>query len=415
MFDELFGARDDQAWLRAMVDAEKALAVALAKAGVIPASAAAEISQCPASFDSAELGRAAVGPGNPVVGLVQAMRSRVSAEAGLYVHFGATSQDIMDTAAMLLARDAVGSMLADVDATAAACARLADSHRRTIMIARTLMQHALPTTFGLKCAGWLVALDEAASSLRRLRFSAQLGGAIGTLSVFGNTEVPRLFAAELGLSEPLLPWHTNRTRVGELAGALGVLAGVLGKIALDVTLLAQTEVGEVAEASGGGSSTMPHKQNPVRSVLITAGVKQIPGLVSTILAAMPQEHERAAGAWHAEWETLNSMFSILSTACSRTRDLLTGLRVDAQRMRTNVDMTGGLVMAEAVVTALAPSIGRAAAAGVVKDIASSGRPFREALLKDPRVGLSEADIDKALDPAEYLGSADEFIDRALQR
>ncbi|MFC0108531.1 3-carboxy-cis,cis-muconate cycloisomerase [Kibdelosporangium aridum] len=415
MFDELFGARDDQAWLRAMVDAEKALATALAKAGVIPASAATEISQCPAEFDPAEIGRQAVGPGNPVVPLVQAMRGRVSDEASRYVHFGATSQDIMDTAVMLVAKNAVAGMVADVDAAADACARLADEHRHTIMIARTLMQHALPTTFGLKCAGWLVALDEAASNLRRVRFAAQLGGAVGTLSVFSNTEVPRLFAAELGLAEPLIPWHTNRTRLGELAGALGVLAGVLGKIALDVTLLAQTEVGEVAESSGGGSSTMPHKQNPVRSVLITAAAKQIPGLVATMLAAMPQEHERAAGAWHAEWETLNSMFSILSTACTRTRDLVAGLRVDRDRMRANVDMTGGLVMAEAVVTALAPAIGRAAAAGIVKEIATSGHPFRAALLKDPRVRLSEEDIDKALDPAGYLGSADEFIDRALRR
>ncbi|CAM3835956.1 3-carboxy-cis,cis-muconate cycloisomerase [Kibdelosporangium persicum] len=415
MFAALFGSRDDQAWLTAMVDAEKALATALARTGVIPERAASEIARVPADFDLAELGRQAVSAGNPVVPLVRRIRERVSAETARFVHFGATSQDIMDTAAMMVARNAVSAMLADVDAAADACAELADEHRRTVMIARTLMQHALPTTFGLKCAGWLVALDEAAANLRRLRFTAQLGGAVGTLAVFADTDVPRLYAEELGLAEPVIPWHTDRTRMGELAGALGVLAGVLGKIAVDVTLLAQTEVGEVAESSGGGSSTMPHKQNPVRSVLITAAARQIPGLVATMFAAMPQEHERAAGAWHAEWETLNSLFSILGTACTRTRELVTGLRVDRDRMRANVDMTGGLVMAEAVVTALAPAMGRAAASEAVTEIAKSGRPFRQALIDDPRIDLSEEDIDKALDPAGYLGCANEFIDRALRR
>ncbi|ONI70769.1 3-carboxy-cis,cis-muconate cycloisomerase [Actinosynnema sp. ALI-1.44] len=415
MFEALFGTTSAQAWLTALVDAEKALATALAEAGVIPGQAASEIAAVPADFDTAELGRQAVSVGNPVVPLVRRLRERVSADAGRYVHLGATSQDIMDTAAMLVAKNAVDGMLVDLSAAADACASLAREHRDTVMIARTLMQHALPTTFGLKCAGWLVSLDEAAENLRRLRFSAQLGGAVGTLSVFSDTAVPRLFAAELGLDEPVIPWHTNRTRMGELAGAFGVLAGVLGKIALDVTLLAQTEVGEVAESSGGGSSTMPHKQNPVRSVLITAAAKRIPGLVATMLAAMPQEHERAAGAWHAEWETLNSLCGTLSTACARTRDLITGLRVDRDRMRANVDMTGGLVMAEAVVTALAPSMGRATASEVVTELATSGRPFRAALLADPRISLSEEDIDRALDPAGYLGSANEWTDRALRR
>lgn len=415
MFGPLFGKTDDRAWLTAMVDAEKALAVALAGAGVIPAEAAAELGRVPADFDPAELGEQAVAAGNPVVPLVRALRARVSAETARYVHFGATSQDIMDTAAMLVAKNAVTAMLADVDTAAAACAELADEHRGTVMIARTLAQHALPTTFGLKCAGWLVALDEAAANLRRSRFTAQLGGAVGTLSVFADTGVVRSYAAELGLAEPLLPWHTDRTRFGELAGAFGVLGGVLGKIAIDVALLAQTEVGELAEASGGGSSTMPHKQNPVRSVLITAAAKRIPGLVATMLAAMPQEHERAAGAWHAEWETLSSLCGLLRTASARASDLLTGLRVDRERMRANVDMTGGLVMAEAVVTALAPAMGRARASEVVTELATSGQPFRAALMADPRISLSEEDIETVLDPAAYLGSADEFIDRALRR
>jgi 3-carboxy-cis,cis-muconate cycloisomerase len=418
VFEALSGPPiSDHKWLTALLDAEKALAAALAKAGVIPPEAAAEIARhCdPEGFDAAEMGRLAVRSGNPVVPLARQLTAQVPGDAARYVHFGATSQDIMDTAVVLVAKNTVASVLADVDAAADACARLAGEHRDTVMIGRTLMQHALPTTFGLKCAGWLVALDEAAANLRAVRLEAQLGGAVGTLSVFGDADVPALFAAELGLAEPRIPWHTNRTRLAELAAALGVLAGVFGKIALDVTLLAQTEVAEVAESSGGGSSTMPHKQNPVRSVLITAAVKRVPGLVSTMLAAMPQEHERAAGGWHAEWETLGSLLSLLGGAAARLKDLLRGLRVDRERMRANIDMTGGLVMAEAVVTRLAPLIGRVEAGDLVAEIAGSGQPFRAALLADPRITLSEEDIDGALDPAGYLGAAAEFVDRALRR
>jgi 3-carboxy-cis,cis-muconate cycloisomerase len=418
MFEALSGARiSDRAWLSALLQAEQALATALAEAGLIPASAAEQIARhCDADgFDAAEIGRLAVKSGNPVVPLVRLLTEKAGGEAARFVHFGATSQDIMDTAASLVAKDAVATILADVDAAADTCARLADEHRGTVMTGRTLMQHALPTTFGMKAAGWLVALDEAAANLRRVELEAQLGGAVGTLAVFRDASVPALFAAELGLAEPRIPWHTDRTRFAELAAALGVLAGVFGKIALDVTLLAQTEVGEVAESSGGGSSTMPHKQNPVRSILITAAVRRAPGLVSTMLAAMPQEHERAAGNWHAEWETLSSLCSLLIGSAARLNDLLSGLRVDKQRMRANIDLTGGLVMAEAVVTALGPSIGRAEAGDVVSELTKSGKPFRQALVDDPRVTLSEEDIDRALDPAGYLGVADEFVNRALRR
>jgi 3-carboxy-cis,cis-muconate cycloisomerase len=418
VFEALSGPPiSDHAWLTALLSAEKALAAALAEAGLIPSEAATEIARhCdPAGFDPAEIGQLAVKSGNPVVPLVRQLTAKVPGDAARYVHFGATSQDIMDTAVSLVAKDAVASVLADVDAAANACARLADEHRDTVMIGRTLMQHALPITFGLKCAGWLAALDEAAANLRAIRLEAQLGGAVGTLSVFGDATVPALFAAELGLAEPRIPWHTNRTKLAELASALGVLAGVFGKIALDVTLLAQTEVGEVSESSGGGSSTMPHKQNPVRAILITAAVKRIPGLVSTMLAAMPQEHERAAGGWHAEWETLGSLLSLLGGAAARLHDLLSGLRVDRERMRANIDLTGGVVMAEAVVTRLAPLMGRIQAGDLVAEIVGSGQQFRAALLADPRVKLSEEDIDAVLDPSGYTGSAAVFIDRALRR
>jgi 3-carboxy-cis,cis-muconate cycloisomerase len=413
VFDELFGKLDDRAWLTAMLDAERALAAAQAQAGVIPVEAAAEIAwHCHAdAFDPAEIGRQAVEAGNPVVPLVKQLRSRAP-EAARYVHFGATSQDIMDTAAMLVADRMRRPLLADAEAAADACARLADEHRETVMIGRTLMQHALPITFGLKAAGWLVMLDKASTNLRKVELPAQLGGAVGTLAMFNDVRVPELFAAELGLKAPKIPWHTDRTTMAELACALGVLAGVLGKIALDVTLMAQTEVAEVAEASGGGSSTMPHKQNPVRSILITAAVRQVPGLVSTVLAAMPQEHERAAGNWHAEWETLSSLLGLVAQAAARARDLLSGLRVDRDRMRANVDITGGLVMAEAVVA----RIGQAdVIAEICRAAVKSGRSLRDCLIADPRIELSEEDIDTSLDPAGYLGAANAFIDRALVR
>jgi 3-carboxy-cis,cis-muconate cycloisomerase len=397
-----------------MLDAERALASALAQAGIIPVPAAEAIArECgPEGFDLLEIGRQSVSAGNPVVPLVKHLRAKVPVDVARYVHLGATSQDIMDTAMSLISSRALEPLLADVEATAQSCARLADEHRDTVMAGRTLMQHAVPTVFGLKCAGWLVALDEAAASLRRVELPAQLGGAVGTLAVFNNANVPALFAASLGLAAPVIPWHTNRTSVASLATALGVLAGVLGKIALDITLLAQTEVAEVAEATGGGSSTMPHKQNPTCAVLITAAVRQVPGLVSTILAAMPQEHERAAGNWHAEWEPVTTLLRLVGSASARANSLLNGLRVDKERMRANLDLTHGLVMAEAVVAKVGqPDLVAALCDQAVK----SGRPLREYLVDDPRIGLSEQEVDALLDPASYLGAASVWIDRVLDR
>ncbi|HEU4425033.1 MAG TPA: lyase family protein, partial [Pilimelia sp.] len=301
---------------------------------------------------------------------------------------------------------------------------LAETHRHTVMAGRTLTQQALPITFGLKCAGWLVAVHEATdrlAELRRTRLAVQFGGAAGTLAALGDagTGIAGRLAEELDLAEPALPWHTNRTRVAELAGALGTTAGVLGKLALDVLLLAQTEVAEVAEATGGGSSAMPHKQNPVRAVLVTAATRRVPGLVATLLAGMAQEHERAAGAWHAEWPTLTDLLHLVGGAAAHGRDLLAGLRVDAARMRHNLDATAGLPLAEHVAARLAPALGRTAAQDLVaracRDAVAAGRPLRDALLADPvvRDQLGPADIDAALDPAGYLGSAQAFVDRAL--
>jgi 3-carboxy-cis,cis-muconate cycloisomerase len=333
----------------------------------------------------------------------------------------------MDTAASLVACRALVPVLDDLHAAAGECAGLAGRHRATVMAGRTLGQQALPITFGLKAAGWLVALDEATAALARIRgerLAAQLGGAAGTLASLGpdGVEVARWYAAELGLAEPVLAWHTNRVRVAELAGALGVAAGVLGKLALDVTLLAQTEVAEVTEpATGGrgGSSTLPHKRNPVGAVLVTAAARRVPGLVATLLGAMAQEHERATGAWHAEWEPLAELLRLVGGAAARTRELLAGLEVHPDRMRAGLEVTGGQLLAEPVAAALAGALGRIPAQDLVRRLsrqaAGTGRPLGEVLAEDPTVRshLEEADIDRLLDPEGYLGSAGQFIDRAL--
>jgi 3-carboxy-cis,cis-muconate cycloisomerase len=423
----------DRALLRAMLDAERALALASARAGVVPKQAAAAIAAVcqTARFDPDDLGRRALAAGNPVVPLVGDLTDAVAGQAGPeaagWVHHGATSQDIIDTAWSLVAFRALGPVLEDLDGAAAAAAALADTHRGTVMAGRTLGQHALPITFGLKAAGWLVALGEAAAGLtrvRRERLAAQLGGAVGTLAAFGpaGTEVAAGYAAELGLAEPVLAWHTNRARVGELAGALGVAAGVLGRIALEVTLLAQTELGEVSEPAGGGrggSSTLPHKHNPVTAVLVVAGTRRVPGLVATLLGSMAQEQERAAGAWHAEWEPLAELLALAGGAAARTRELLAGLQVHPDRMRANLAVTGGRLMAERVAVELAGPLGRADAQALVRRLsraaADGGRPLRAVLADDPTVAahLDAADLDRLLDPDGYLGSAEQLIDRAL--
>ena len=309
MFERIFvpaefrDAVSDRAWLQALLDAEAALAKAEGAAGVIPSEAAAAIAKaCLADrFDPAVLadhGRAA---GNPVEPLVRALTDAVGDEAGRYVHWGATSQDILDTAAMLVARNVLELLHESLDAVAAECARLADAHRSTVLAGRTLLRQAVPTTFGLKAAGWLVALLEARewlAGIRRDRLAVQLGGAAGTLASLNDQglEVQRRFAEELGLQQPLVPWQTNRVRVAELGSALAVAAGALAKIGLDVALLGQTEVGEARPTGGGVSSTMPQKQNPVGSALAIACARQVTAHASTLIAALPQEHERASEA-----------------------------------------------------------------------------------------------------------------------
>ncbi len=424
--DEIREAVGGRAWLQAMLDAEGALAVAEARAGLIPADAAGAISECCDAdrFDPEEIGREGRAAGNPAAPLVKALTAAVPGDAAGHVHKGATSQDIVDTAAMLVARRALGLILAELDRLAAACARLADDHRETIMPGRTLLQQALPITFGLKAAGWLVAVVEARQRLVGVRESglaAQLGGAAGTLASLDpeGMQVLREFARELDLAEPVVPWHTARLRIAELGNVLALVAGVAHKSALDIILMAQTEVAEVAEPSNGGSSTLPHKRNPVLAVTAAACARRVPPLAQILQAAMAQEHERAAGAWHAEWETLSDALALTGGAIAAVREATEGLEVYPDSMRANLGATDGLLLAENVTTIAAEKIGRQEAHDLVqaaaRRTADSGKPFRDELLDEPQLSdvLSGGEIDAALDPAGYLGSAGAFVDRAL--
>jgi 3-carboxy-cis,cis-muconate cycloisomerase len=419
-FDALFApdairaAVSDDAWLQAMLDFEHALAAAEASAGVIPADAAAAIGEaCTAErFDVAALAAAGRAVGNPAEPLVRALRAEVGGEAAGYAHWGATSQDVMDTAAMLVARRALSLVVAELDGAATACGRLAREHRGTVMAARTLLQQAVPTTFGAKAAGWLVSLVEARRRLveiRDARLAVELGGAAGTLAALGDKglEVLRLLAEELSLAEPVVPWHAGRVRVAELGGALDVAAAVLAKIGVDVALLAQNEIGEVREPSGsGGSSTMPHKRNPVGSALAVACAAQVHGAATVLSGAAVQEHERGLGGWYAEWGPLSQALGLTGGAAATIREVLSGLEVDVERMCANI---GELTAAEHASFLLSQRVGRVQAHELVGEAARS-LSFREGLLA---AGLTPEEADRALDPEQYLGAAETFVDRAL--
>ena len=419
----LRAAVSDGAWLQAMLDAEAALARAEARAGVIPADAAEAIAACcdAGRFDVASLAEGARRLGAPVEPLVRAL-AEAAGDAGRYAHWGATSQDILDTAAMLVARDALELILAELDAVTAACAALAEAYRSTPIAGRTVMQQALPTTFGLEAAGWLVGVLEARSRLvavRDERLAVQLGGGAGTLAALGEQglAVSALFAEELGLAEPALPWHTNRVRVAELGGALDLVAGALSKVALDIVLLSQTEVGEVAESGAGGSSTMPQKRNPTGSVIAIACARRVHAQAGLLTGGLAQEHQRAAGGWQAEWQPLSDALALTGGAAAAVREALEGLEISSERMRANLDATNGLIMAERITFLLAGRIGRIEAQRLVSEAcaraAAAGRPLRAELESDPRIELTREELDAAFDPTGYLGSAEAFVERAL--
>ncbi|MQY29266.1 3-carboxy-cis,cis-muconate cycloisomerase [Nocardia aurantia] len=424
----------DPAWVQAMLDFESALAWAQAAAGLIPAAAAAAIEkQCRAElYDIGELGAQAAGIGNPAGPLVRALTDRVGGEAAGYVHLGATSQDVVDTAAMLVTARALGVLDADLRAVAARLADLAQTHTATVLAGRSLLQQAPPITFGLTAAGWLsgiLAARQRLVTVRTDRLAVQFGGAVGTLAALGDNgiEVSDRLADRLGLAAPLLPWHTERGRIAEVAGALGQTCGAVAKIARDIALLAQTEVAEVSEEGPpgtGGSSTMPHKRNPVAAVLAAGAAGQAPGLVADLLAAAAHEHQRAVGSWHAEWRPYRELLRTTGSAVHSLRVSLDRLRVDPDRMRANLDRTGGLLLAENVaVEVLAASdgaVGRQAAGDAVAAccraaLAGAG-DLAGLLAADDTVGryLSRGRIGELLDPAGYLGSAEAFVTRMLR-
>src|SRR5580692_9299580 len=423
---------DDVACLQHMLDFEAALARAEAATGVIPAGAAGPIaSACKAGrFDLAALAHAATRSGNLAIPLVKALTAEVAKadpDAARYVHWGATSQDVIDTAAMLTLRAGIDVLLTDIGRAIAGFARLAELHRNTAVVARTWLQHALPMPFGLKLAEYAAALHRSRGRLLHLKRHAlalQFGGAAGTLAALGDQglKVAEKLSGILGLPLPEAPWHSHRDRIAEAASVLAILAGTCGKIARDVQLMMQTDVAEAFEPSGegrGGSSTMPHKRNPVAAATALAAATMAPNLAATIFAAQVQDHERSAGPWHAEWPTLPTLLLVTSGALAAIVDIAEGLEVDVARMRANLDATGGLIMAEAVAFALAEKVGKQEAHHLVetasKKAVAEKTGLRAALESDPKITahLDAKRIAQLLEPMAYQGVSQTLIDRLL--
>jgi 3-carboxy-cis,cis-muconate cycloisomerase len=423
---------DDAAYLQHMLDFEAALARAEAATGIIPTTAVGPIEgACKAgSFDLNALAEAATRSGNLAIPLVKALTAnvaKVDAEAARYVHWGATSQDAIDTATMLVLRAGIDATLIDLERAIAGFAKLARQHRETPVVARTWLQHALPMPFGLKLAEYAAALHRSRQRLQRLRretLALQFGGAAGTLAALGDkgwTVATRL-AQELDLPLPDAPWHTHRDRIAEAASVFAILAGTCGKIARDVSLMMQTDVAEAFEPSGegrGGSSTMPHKRNPVAAATALAAATMAPNLAATIFAAQVQDHERSAGPWHAEWPTLPTLLLVTSGALAATVDIAERLEVDAARMRVNLDATAGLIMAEAVAMALAERIGKSEAHHLVeaasKTAVAEKKNLRQILENDPKITahLTADRLAKLFEPMAYQGVSQALIDRLL--
>lgn len=431
----------DRAWLQAMLDAESALARAQARCGTVPASAAGVITAAARAdlLDIRELALAARETANPVVGLVKAFTALVAArspEAAEYVHRGSTSQDVFDTGAMLVTARALRLIVADLRAVTDALGSLAAAHRDTVMAGRTLALHAVPTTFGLKAAGWRQLVLDSVERLERVidgGLPVALGGAAGTLAgylQYAQESEPALvleelgaaFAAETGLTVPTLPWHALRTPVADVAAALGHTAGALGKIAADVLVLTRTEVGEVAEpavAGRGASSAMPHKRNPVLATLIRSASLQVPGLAAVLVQCMPAEDERSAGVWHAEWQPLREALRLTGGAAHTAVELVRGLAVLPERMRANLEATGGQLVSEKVSAHLAPRLGKTAAKDLLTEASllssATGRPLAAVLVELPQLAgvLTRTEAESLLDPSGYTGVAGPLVDRAL--
>jgi 3-carboxy-cis,cis-muconate cycloisomerase len=438
LFDAYFTARDmrevfcDQGRVQAMLDFEAALARAEARAGLIPQTAVASIeAACEAGhYDFAALGEAIATAGNSAIPLVKALGKQIAgndAEAERYVHLGATSQDVMDTGLVLQLRRALELIENDLAQLGESLATQARRYVATPLAGRTWLQHATPVTLGMKIAGWLGAVTRSRQRLGELKprlLVLQFGGASGTLAALGEQAMPiaEALAGELQLTLPDQPWHTQRDRLVEFGAVLGLIAGSLGKLGRDISLLMQTEAGEVFEPSApgkGGSSTMPHKRNPVGAAVLIGAATRVPGLLSTLFSAMPQEHERSLGLWHAEWETLPEICCLVSGSLKQALLVADGLEVDALRMARNLDLTQGLVLAEAVSIVLAQRVGRDTAHHLLeqccKRAVAEQRHLRAVLGDEPQVTaeLSAVELDRLLDPAHYLGQAHTWVERAV--
>lgn len=424
---EMGAVFSDRATLQGMLDFEAALARDEASEGIIPAAAAPAIAAaCRADlYEIAALGAETTLAGNPAIPMVRMLTAKVAETdpgAARWVHWGATSQDAIDTGRLIQIGAALQLIEKRIATLAHLLAGLAHAHRHTVMAGRTLLQHALPVTFGLKAAYWLDALIGHAGALTRLAPAAtlQLGGAAGTLASLGDKGSAlqeRMMGFELAV-----PWHTTRQALIRLGAEMGLLAGTLGKVGRDITLLMQTEVAEVFEpaATGkGGSSTLPHKRNPVQSLAMTAIATRTPGLVATLLAALPQEHERAAGGWHAEWQTLPEVFVLAGASLNHAIAMMGGLEIDARRMRANLDLTNGLILSERIALALGESMPRMEAKALVEAACrramAEGRPLRDVLAGDNRIAglLDGPALSRLFDPATYLGATEATIERIL--
>ena len=429
--DAMRGAVGEMALLQRMLDVEAALARAEAGLGIVPAEAARAITAAARAdrLDLPKLAAATRNTGYPVVGLVKQLGALAGEDAARWTHWGATTQDILDTALMLAMREAFGLIRADLDATIAALAARAREHRGTVMAGRTHLQHALPVTFGYKCAVWLAPLVNARETLDALLprlLRVQFGGAVGTLASLGEQgpAVAEALAQELGLAVTDIPWHVARDTVTEAVCWCGILCGSLSKMATDVMLLMQTEVAEVFEpheAGRGGSSTMPQKRNPIACEYVLAQARGVHALVPQVMSAMALDHERGTGPWQAEPLAIPQALLLTHGALDQARQIAEGMTVDAARMRRNLEATGGAIMAEAVMMGLAPMLGRGAAHDAVHhacDVALAERvPLAEALGRNAAVSsrLDAGAIAALTDPSTYLGSAGLFVDRVLAR
>jgi 3-carboxy-cis,cis-muconate cycloisomerase len=438
LLDPLFGWEvtdqifSDAMRIQRMLDFEAALAEAEARLDVIPKTAVAPIrDHCQADlFELPALGQAAANAGNLAIPLIKALTNRVDKsdkDAARYVHWGATSQDVIDTGLVLQLRGAFDAIESDLRHLCETLAQMALAYRATPLPARTWMQQAVPTVFGLKVAGWLDALTRHRARLKEMRTRVlvlQFGGAAGTLASLGadGMKVAEELARELKLALPELPWHSHRDRIAEVGTTLALLVGTLGKIARDISLQMQTEIAEVFEPAGkgrGGSSTMPHKRNPIGCAVILSAAQQVPALAGSLLSAMPQEHERGLGGWHLEWETLPELVRRCGGALHHTVEMMQDLEVDAARMRLNLDATHGLIFAEAVTMALAKRIGKQAAHQIMEEASKQAiarkKSLRESLSVNSEVTthLNSAALEKLFDPLNYLGVSSEFIDRAV--